>query len=156
MLTATFNGADHGHRFESDQATEIKIEGIADSEHSLRSIEIVINGQVARDLPAENRKTEAAAYQSKFSIDLPVETTSWIALRCFEERPDKRPRFAHTSPVHVRIAGESLRPRAAEVDYLVGRVADEIERHRGTLSEDELREYKAALKRFELLRAQVE
>jgi len=153
MLTATFNGADHGHRFESDQAIELRIEGSADSEHPLRSIEIVVNGQVARELSARNRKTEAAAYRSEFSIDLPVETSSWIALRCFEDRPDRRPRFAHTSPVHVHIAGSSLRPRTAEVEYLVGRVADEIERHRGTLSEDELREYKAALKRFESLRA---
>ena len=29
---------------------------------------------------------------------LPIDGSSWIAVRCFEDRPDRRVRFAHTGP----------------------------------------------------------
>ena len=97
----------------------------------------------------QNRQTNQGAYQSSVDLHLSIDKTSWIALRCFEDRPDGRPRFAHTSPFHLEVADRPLRPTKAERAYLVGRVADELKRHQGTLSKDALAEFENALQAYE-------
>ena len=64
---------------------------------------------------------------------------------------DGRPRFAHTSPVHVTIADKPIRPSKAEVQYLTERIENEIQRHRGVLSAAALAEYEQALTRYKAL-----
>ena len=86
-----------------------------------RRIEVVINGEVARTIRPANRETERA-YESPIDEALTLDGTSWVAVRCFEDRPDGRVRFAHSGPFHVDVAGRPLRPRRAEVEYLVHRV----------------------------------
>lgn len=72
--------------------------------------------------------------------------SSWIAVRAFEDRPDGRVRFAHSSPVHVEVPGRPLRPRREEVDYLLGRVSQELQRNRPVLRPEGLEEYAEALR----------
>jgi len=73
---------------------------------------------------------------------------SWIALRCFEDRADQRPRFAHTAPFHFEIAERPLRPRKEEIEYLIRRVEDELNRHQNVLSPESLTEFENALRAY--------
>jgi hypothetical protein len=60
-------------------------------------------------------------------------------------------RFAHTGPWHVEVGGKPLRPRQAEVDYLVQRVEGQLKRCDRVLPEAALAEYREALRAYKEL-----
>jgi hypothetical protein len=89
-------------------------------------------------------------------VELEFDESTWVAIRCFEQLPNGRERFAHSSPFHIDIAGKPLRPRKAEVQYLVDRVQREIERNTGVLDEAALAEFREALRAYEAIAATAE
>jgi len=155
MLMVQLDGRPPGATILSqpDAKRSCRITGTAVSIHPLKPIEIVVNGRVVKQVPAENEKGEPGNYRSDIRADVELDGSSWIAVRVLEDRPDGRVRFAHTSPVHVEIPGRPLRPRREEVDYLVRRMREEIERNEGILQPDELDEYRQALRAYEGLEA---
>jgi hypothetical protein len=60
-------------------------------------------------------------------------------------------RFAHTAPWHVEVDGKPLRPRKAEVEYLVKRVEEQLQRSAGVLPEAALAEYREGLRTYQEL-----
>lgn len=151
MLLATMNGHDPGEVFRpSGTGPEVyKVAGVAIGASPLEKIEIVVNGEVVRALEPENRKSSSGALRSSFEEPLKLEGSSWVAVRCFEDLPGGRVRFAHTGPFHVEIPDVPLRPRREEVEFLVRRVRDEIERSRGVLPSAAIEEYQRALSAYE-------
>jgi hypothetical protein len=122
------------------------LSGSAESGVPLSRIEIVVNGEVVRTVKPENKPTAKGGFASAVNETLKLEESGWIAARCFEDRLDKRVRFAHTAPIHVEVAGKPLRPRRVEVEFLVQRVEDEIARNAELLSDAAMDEYREALK----------
>jgi hypothetical protein len=53
--------------------------------------------------------------------------------------------------VHVEVPGKPLRPGRQEIEYLVGRMKEELDRNRGVLGPDELAEYEKALSAYRRL-----
>jgi hypothetical protein len=147
MLFVSLDGRDPGHRFEQTAGAshEHRLSGTAESAVPLARIEIIKNGELVRTIPPANRLTKRGSYESAVDESLPIETTSWIAVRCFEDRPDRRVRFAHTGPFHIDVAGKPLRPRKVEIDYLIRRVEEQIARSSGVIPESALAEYRVAL-----------
>src|SRR5262249_48173368 len=137
-----------GHVFESARAGEYRLTGSAVSGVPLKKIEVVINGEGARTLKPDNRRTKEGAVESGIDERLNLESSSWVAVRCFEDRADRRVRFAHTGPIHVEIAGKPLRPRKVEIDYLIGRVESEIERSKDVIPAEAIAEYREALGKY--------
>lgn len=150
MLFVTLDGHDPGHRFaEADPSPRTyRLGGTAESGVPLGRIEVVVNGEVARTIRPENRATGRGYFESPVSADVAVDGTSWVAVRCFEDRPDRRLRFAHTGPFHVDVPGNPLRPRRAEEEYLVRRVEEQIARSAGVLPAAALNEYREALRAY--------
>ena len=103
-----------------------------------------------------NRKVEPGSYQSPIDASIELDGSGWIAVRAFEDRPDGRVRFAHTSPVYVDVPQRPLRPRREEVEYFIGRMKEELERNRDTLRPEALEEYRRALAVYEGLATQAE
>ena len=75
-------------------------------------------------------------------------------LRCFESRPGDRFRFAHTAPWNVVVSSQLLRPKRAEVDWLVSRVKEEIQRSRDIAPAGLIEDYQRALAVYEKLAAE--
>ncbi|MHC4581220.1 MAG: hypothetical protein ACYS14_07165, partial [Planctomycetota bacterium] len=96
-------------------------------------------------------KLTSGAYSCRIDEGVDVAASSWIAVRCFEQRPDGRCRFAHTGPFHVEVEGRPLVPRKAEIDFLVQRMQTQIKRNEGILPEESLNEYRRALTIYEKL-----
>ena len=92
-------------------------------------------------------------YRTTFDVTLPLDGTSWVAVRCYEQRPGGRERFAHTAPVHFDVPGKPLHPRRAAIEYLIGRMKEELARSKKTLRPDELEEYRQALRVYEKIAA---
>ena len=127
------------------------LKGLILSEHPLNTVDVVHNGRI---IPVETRsttRTEAGAWQTEVDAEIACETSGWLCLRCTEDRPDGRLRFAHSAPWRMEIPEKPLRPSQQEKDYLVHRVQQEIVRSTGIVPDSALAEYQAALHHFESL-----
>src|SRR5262249_55493017 len=144
------DGKPPGHTLKQagTEAQKYRVTGTALSAVPLQHIEIIVNGEVVQTLKPDNRKTERNGYESGIDVPLMVDNSSWLVVRCFEDRPDRRPRFAHSGPFHIDVPGKPLRPRKVEVDFLSARVADQIRRSAEVLPEAALDEYRQALKAY--------
>ena len=85
------------------------------------------------------------ASRTRWTTKLTIDQTSWAAVRAFERQADGRIRFAHTGPWHMDVAGQPIRPRRVEVDYLIEQMTREIQRNRDVLSAEALQEFDQAL-----------
>jgi hypothetical protein len=154
MLLVGINDKEPGHTFHQQAATEqsYHVGGSALSARPLTRIEIVINGEIAQRLDPANRPRERGGYESPIKATLDIDGSSWIVVRCFEEYDNGRLRFAHSSPVHVDVAGVPLRPRRREVDFLIRRIEDQLARSAEVLPEAALAEYRRALDIYQKIR----
>ena len=153
MLLVRINSFDPGHIFRqsAEDTATYSVVGTAQSIYPLERIEIVVNGLIAKTAEARNIQMPSGAYFSRINENIDVATSSWIAIRCFERRPDGRSRFAHTAPFHVEFKGRPLQARKAEVDFLIKRMQKEIERNEGVLPEKALDEYRQALEIYQTI-----
>jgi hypothetical protein len=153
MLLAELDGRDPGEVFHLSGRGphRFRLSGRALSAAPLSRVEVVVNGEVAERIKPANRKTAAGGYESVLEVRLTVAGSSWLAVRCYEEHPGGRLRFAHTAPWHVEVAGKPLRPRKAEVAFLVQRVQEQLKCSAGVLPEAALAEYRAALRAYKEL-----
>jgi hypothetical protein len=149
MLFVKMDGKEAGTTFKTDAGREFSVAGSAISSQPLERIEIVVNGEVTRNLKPANRKNAEGAFESGIDEKMTFTESGWLIVRCYEDRPDKRVRFAHTSPFHVDVPGKPVRPRKAEIDFLLKRVTDEIGRSSKILPPAALDEYREALRIYE-------
>ena len=146
MLFAKVNGQQPGAKIGLTQGGgDLTVTGEVISETPVSFLEIVVNGQPVLKIRARPNTTPTGARQMTFSATLPMKTSGWIAVRCFEERPGGRLRFAHTGQWTVEIPGKPLLPSPEEKEYLIRRVQDEISRSKGIVSNEAMTEYNAAL-----------
>ena len=107
------------------------------------SYELVTSGRVT---PREKLRHSPDTVVGVNGLELgTVRESTWVALRVFETDESGRERFAHTAPIFIDVPGKPLRPRKAEVEYLMQRVQDQIERNQGVLSDEALAEFREAL-----------
>jgi hypothetical protein len=129
------------------------VNGLAVGGRPLRGVEIIVNGHVVQRVTADNRPTKAGGYESRLSANVELHGSGWIAVRAFEDRTDGRIRFAHSSPVHIDVPGQPLRPRRDEAQFLVRRMKEELLRNQGVLPPESLQEYQRALAVYEEIAA---
>lgn len=147
MLFAKVNDQPPGSTITVDSPTKVRVHGSVEGIHSLSRIEIVKNGRVVDVIVPENVYESPRIHRSKFDVQVPVDGTSWIAVRCFEPHQSEPPwkmGFAHSAPVHIEMPGKPLRPRKIETDYFVSRMAEQISRNRDIVRPEELAEYQRA------------
>ena len=147
ILDLKFNGHRPGHTFSGDTETQrrISVQGTAECKRPLDRIEIVVNGRVKETIAPTNELNSLGAYVSPVSTVVSADESYWAAVRCYEAHPEGRVRFAHTNPIFVDVQGHPVRPRKAEIAYLVQRMEEELESNRGVLSKEALQEYQDAL-----------
>jgi hypothetical protein len=151
MLFAETNAMSPGHTFRQEAPGEMsyRVKGSVVSENPLTSIEIVKNGEVCGSPSLQNQRGSRGEYRTEFDVTVPVDSSSWIAVRCFEKTEQHRVRFAHTGPVHVDVPEKPLLPREEQIQFLIDRVTEQIERNEGVLPEAAVEEYKFAMKKYE-------
>ena len=147
MLNLTANGKTMGSslKFDNSIPRAVQLKGEVLSEHPIATVEVIVNGRVARWWrPAENQLANGS-FQADIDLKQNLSTSSWVVVRVFSKLPNGRSRFAHSSPVHIEIEGRPLRPTKAETRYLIKRVEDELKRHQGVLKAEDLAEFQEAL-----------
>jgi peptidoglycan/xylan/chitin deacetylase (PgdA/CDA1 family) len=129
----------------------IRLTGRTVSERPLRLIECVANGRVIATIIPQNQRTADGAYATRLDTPLNISTidSSWITVRCWEDRAGGRFRFAHTAPWHFPVEGRPNRPYRQEIDWLISRVKNEINRNRDVLPAAALDEFRQSLSIYE-------
>lgn len=150
MLLAQFAGNDPGAVLKvSGGASTNTITGSVVSETPLTFIEVIKDGSPVMLLRSQNRKTATGAFESDLNATITFDESGWLALRCWEDRPNGRVRYAHTAPWRVVIAGKPQHAPKADRDHLVKRLRDEIERCRAVFPQAALDEYARGLAIYE-------
>jgi hypothetical protein len=153
MLLAKFDGKLPGHRFEvkDSPARRVRIEATVISEQPVKNIELLRNCDVIERLEMKSNQNAEGAFEADIGKEVSIQGTSWLAVRCWEERPGGRIRFAHTAPVWFDELDAPLRPKKREVEWLLQRTRDEIARSQALLPPKALGEYREALAAYEAL-----
>lgn len=153
MMFAKVNDLHPGAMLDGEKLADGKVRLSARilGEHPLKSLEVIRNGQIIPIDCSPPTQTPEGAWRTEVTIEVPLSTSGWLCLRCQEDRPDGRLRFAHSAPWHVVIPGHPLRLSEREKHYLIERVQQEISRSTGVLPESAIQEYRSALQHFESL-----
>ena len=127
-------------------AQDHSLDIVTESAHPISTIEVVVNGIPTPAAPRlnSNEKTSGTGFRNELKVSPTIPTSSWVAVRCFEKRPDGRLSWAHSAPVYVDVPGKPLRPRTPEVEFLLRRVQEELARNREILAPEALAEYNEA------------
>jgi hypothetical protein len=153
MLLVRVNGRNPGATFKPGEGKQdCRITGEALSALPLDRVEVVVNGEVARTIRPANEPREQGGYSSAIDERLTIDGSSWLVVRCYEALPKGRVRFAHTAPFHVEVPGKPLRPRPAEVEFLIRRVEEQIARSQDVLPPAALEEYREALRAYQAVK----
>jgi TolB protein len=113
MPTLAVEGKGPGETCERPAAGMVRVAATVESYVPFTEVDVIVNGKVAahRDFDAG---AAAGPRLGRFDVQLPIERSSWIALRV--RGPDHPLVFdgaawAHTSPVYVRVAGRGIASR---------------------------------------------
>lgn len=154
MLEVKANDEHPGYkwkRIDGGKPVSVRVRGKATNVRPLSSIEILFNGKVIKTLAPANTIQAEGGFESPINFQTKTVQSGWFAVRCWQIDDDGRFRFAHTAPWHVEIPGNPLRPRKEQIDYLIRRVKDQIERSSEALPSNAIAEYKEALVFYENL-----
>ncbi|MFN9035453.1 MAG: hypothetical protein ACK5YO_04105, partial [Planctomyces sp.] len=82
----------------------------------------------------------------KTALDHSVElaASGWLAVRVFEKIPGGKVSFAHSNPIFLDNPSRPVPAKRREVEYLVRRMDEELQRNAAVLSEEALDEYRRA------------
>jgi hypothetical protein len=154
LMLVWVNGRPPQERYTQEEVAVVEYEIRADmfTAGNSRRIELMKDGM---RISAEAEKDVGIRRLSddwpskEFCFRVPVRESTWLAVRCFEVLPDGRERFAHSAPIFIDVKDKPLRPRKAEVEYLISRVESQIERNKDVLSAEALAEFREALARYQ-------
>lgn len=121
-LQFTVDGKNAGHKVALDKPGKVTVKakvvfaadpalgtavGAALRKSKTRLVEVIVNGQVVakREVPADDREHD-------LTFDIPVERSSWVALRHFPQ--------LHTNPVTVTVGGAPIRASRKSAEWCVG------------------------------------
>ena len=97
MLLATANGRPAGETLaQRSVPAPVQVAGTVLSEHPLALVEVVANGQPVRTVMPQNKLTPAGSRETTFSTEVTLDTSGWLCVRAFEDRPDGRVAIAPT------------------------------------------------------------
>lgn len=146
MLFTTVNGRDAGHRFDKVKSgTKFRIRGEVVSDHPPGGVEIVRNGDVISMIASQAERRADGSFRFVFEHEIEIDETSWATIRYLEQRPGKRLRFAHSGIFHFHVEGKPLRAKKEEIQFLIQRMEEQLERSQGVLKPDAIAEYEEAL-----------
>ena len=146
MLDATVNGKLPGESFSVDKSSKFTVSMKARYPTVGKTdFEIVLNGKTIEPKTVRSGKDHNGVMVLTAETDIEIKESSWLCVRCLQKLENGNISFAHTAPFFFE-SQTPIRPRKQEVEYLLKRVTDEIARHRGTLTPNQLKEFEEAQK----------
>ena len=146
MLDVKVNGKFPGETFDVEKTQKYSISMKASYPTVGKTdFQVVLNGEVVEPKTVRSGKDHNGVMVLTAEMDLEIKETSWLCVRCLQKQKNENISFAHSAPFFFNHKSDPVKPRKEEVEYLIKRVADEIERHRGTLNPAQIEEFEEAL-----------
>jgi hypothetical protein len=147
MLFVTIDDLQPGQRrrVESSRRTSVNVKIEARSPRNIDRVEMIQNGQVIKTWSLKKqpgRNLCTADWTAK------ITSTSWIAVRCFEDPMPDNIRFAHSSPIFFDYPDKPRRPNKRETDWLIETIDKQIKRLDGKLPTEAVNEFRQARKEY--------
>ena len=153
MVMGRANGKLPGEVFRAKGKQKLDVQCEVFSEHLGLKVELIHNGQVARESWTAPGSRLGGTFATKSKFDIELSESGWFSIRFVESSPGGRMRFAHTAPWWVEIEGQPLRPRREQADWFVQRTEEEIARNTGVLPAAALAEFHEALAAWKKIQA---
>jgi hypothetical protein len=121
MPTLEVDGKGPGESCELAAAGKVRVAATVESYVPFTEFEVIVNGKVAAHKNFDSGDV-AGPRLGRLDVELPIERSSWIALRVRGPRHPlvfDGPAWAHTSPVYVRVGGREIVSRE-DAEYFVG------------------------------------
>lgn len=145
MLEARINGELPGSTISvTGDDSSIELSGWIESQERIGLVELLEDGRVVDSWEPEQSQTSSGAWRVELERSMRKEISGWFAVRCWEERVDGRPRFAHTAPFYIAVPNKPQRAWREETQYLLDRVLSELERSREKLDRESIAEFEKA------------
>jgi len=126
----------------------VVLRAVVQADGPIDSVEWIVNGRVEKVPVTSQVKRENGSYAITIERRGKFESTSWVAVRIWQQPSAGRWRFAHSAPVWFDVPGKPIAPTDREREYLVERVEVELKRSRGVLSAEGVAEYEEALEAY--------
>jgi hypothetical protein len=130
MLFFTVNGQEPGSEIRIPEASGgserlVKLKAEASSANELERLEIIWKGEVIKSVtaPPHSRRLQV-------NFDVQMNGSGWFAARAFEQ-PTASVRFAHTSPVYIRV-GSDRGVVPADAQFFISWLDREIKSYEGS------------------------
>lgn len=184
MLEVTFDEQPAGTVFQNAKPHRVMVKGTIHSPSSNHQVEVILNG-LPISVTCKNATEISSGCEiflkpkSTFEIEVPLEHSSWIAVRCFDYRfHESTPYSDWNRMIHATLRASQdangleafrrncrvryahtapvyfeidgpIKPRQREVNYFIERMKAEIARNTGVLADDEVAEYRKALEIYQ-------
>ena len=103
-----------GSRLSRARGEPLHVEATVRSKGTIETAELIVNGKIAK-------KVTDGGSEVRFTTELNLEESSWIALRAFEQSLGEPQFFGHTSPVYVSVDDLPIRV-PEDIRYLLEKV----------------------------------
>lgn len=130
----------------NQESDSIRIDARADG--PIESLEWIVNGQVERLSVSDQIQHPDGSYSIQVRKKPQVDSTSWIAVRVWQQPAPGRWRFAHCAPIWIDVPGKPIKPTDKERQFLIDRVETELQRSGGILPADGIAEYEQAFESY--------
>jgi hypothetical protein len=119
LLAFTVNGQEPGAVVAAAEGSIVRISATAYRLEPADRLELVVNGEVVAS--CEGSGSPCTAHLDE---EIPVHQSGWVAARCWHNAPDPENEgaTAHTSPVHVRVDGQSVLAPSEVVSRLTAQI----------------------------------
>jgi len=147
LMDLRFNDQLPGTAWRTTQTSEpVRVRGVILSQHPLDRVELVRNGVIEAVAVQSERVAGGDRGYWKTALDHSVElaASGWLAVRVFEKIPGGKVSFAHSNPIFLDNPSRPVPAKRREVEYLVRRMDEELQRNAAVLSEEALDEYRRA------------
>ncbi len=118
LVMLTMDGAAPGEELKKGSGAQtVNFKAVLTSIAPVDSLDLIVNGEVAQTIPLSDNRTSAS-----FEGEMTIDKSAWVTLRAYSKSAspyvlDNYP-FATTSPIYVKIGGESVRSRE-DADHFI-------------------------------------
>jgi len=120
FVTLKVNGQDMGSIINLPEVGgRVQCEIEAGHLYGVEKIEIIINGKVVKSIAPDK---EERIFKTSYAQQ--VDTTCWLAVRCYGRQGEFFGHWAHTAPVYIQVGEKTIKPSDDDIEYLLSWISN--------------------------------
>ncbi|MDD4558237.1 MAG: CehA/McbA family metallohydrolase [bacterium] len=114
------NGRDMGSVITLPEAGgSVRCEIEAGHLYGVEKIEVIMDGRVVKTITPDSKER---IFRTSYTQQ--VNTTGWLAVRCYGRRGEFFGNWAHTAPVYIQVGKKSIKPSEDDIEYFLSWISN--------------------------------